>query len=93
DGLGKFYVDHGITSLRVPMGYPGKFWVVLLEEENTLMIKKSAVILLDNSGNALVHKVNKDGTLQEVQIKVGLNNAEYYQILSGISDGEKVVVR
>ncbi len=92
NGVGEFLAMHTYLT-GVPELYPGKFRIVIKEIPDCLMVAKRAVALLDDSGNALVKKVDEKGMLCDVEITVGECNTEYYQVLSGLEDGEMVVLR
>ena len=89
---GKFVVEHEDAS-SVKDKFPGKFSVIVGEYPNCLMVEKSAVLVLDEEGNAIVHKVDDKGLLYDVNITVGAKNSEYYQVLSGLEAVESVVMR
>ncbi len=93
-GFGTFIAEfNSPLAYRLPQSYPGKFWVTVLEIPNALLLPKNAVIKLDDEGNALVHKLDENGLLKELLIKIGYENSEYYQVVSGLSVGEKVVLK
>ncbi len=92
NGSGEFIASHQELP-SVPNLYPGKFWIVVREIPDCLMVSKKAVVLLDDSGNALVQKLDEKGLLCDVPITVGVCSTEYYQVLSGLNDGETVVLR
>ena len=49
------------------------------------------LILDDNS--AVILKNDENGVLFEKEIKVDRSNDQYYKVLSGLEEGEKVVLR
>lgn len=71
----------------------GKFWVVIKTIPQCTMVSRFALLILDDEGNALAQKLNADGTLTDVPVKVGDTNGEVYQVLSGLNPGDKVVKR
>jgi RND family efflux transporter MFP subunit len=72
---------------------PGMYAEVNLQldsRSNVLSIPVSAVDL--NSTNPQVYKVAPDGTVQIVPVKLGLETANRAEVLSGLRDGDMVVV-
>ena len=71
----------------------GKFWVVIKTVPKCTMVSRFALLILDDEGNALAQKLNPDGSLTDIPVKVGDTNGEVYQVLSGLEPGDKVVKR
>jgi hypothetical protein len=82
-----------VSSDIIPSNWPGKFNVVVFEQNDCKLLSKKAVSMFDDAGTAIVYVVDENGLLKEKSIKVGLSNDTYYQILEGVSVGEKVVIR
>lgn len=93
-GNGLLIVQHEeVPNAVVGARFPGKFSVITHKEDNCVMVAKSAIRLFDDEGNAVVFQINSSGMLVEKSVKVGLYNDQYYQILEGLSVGEKVVLK
>jgi HlyD family secretion protein len=68
--------------------------ILLDEHKNVLTVPENAVIY-DNQKNALVEvpdKSQKEGK-RKVAVKVGLSNGSVTEILSGLSEGQQVVLQ
>jgi len=68
--------------------------IMLDEHKGVLMVPENAVIY-DNQKNASVEvpdKKQKDGT-RKLAVKVGLSNGSVTEILSGLKEGEQVVLQ
>jgi HlyD family secretion protein len=64
-------------------------WVVGGEAENTLRIKN--LKLFENEVPNVIY-VLKDGEATRREIKTGIKNPDYIQVLSGLEAGEKVII-
>ena len=91
DGNGLFIVTHEDIP-AVKDRYAGTFSVVERTIEHCLLLPRRAVTLLNDEGDALVYFINATGTLSDKTIRVGGTDGEYYEILLGLSAGEKVVL-
>ena len=89
--MGAFIVYHGAVDINFD-GIPGVFSVTVAEYYGCITISKNAVTVLDDDGSALVKKVDERGLLYDKEIKVGARDNGYYQVLSGLEEGESVVV-
>ena len=92
EGTGEFIAKHEPLN-EVPEHFPGTFWTTVTQIDDCLMIDKHAVVLLDDDGSALIHKTDENGLLCDCEISVGICNSDYYQVLSGLSEGETAVMR
>lgn len=68
------------------VGYSADAEVILTRHPDTLRIPTRALL----EGNRVL--LLRDGKLEEKQVKTGLSNWEYTEVLSGIKSGDKVVV-
>lgn len=93
EGSGVFVASYTDDTSFLPSSFPGKFSVVVFHKENCLMISKSAVMPIDENGNAVVLQLDKNGLLTEKNIVIGQSNDTHYQVLEGLTNGEKVVIR
>ena len=78
---------------KIPEMFPGKFWVVIKTIPKCTLVSRFALLILDDEGNALAQKMNADGTLTDIPVKIGDTNGDVYQVLSGLNPGDKVVKR
>ena len=90
-GSGIFVVTHEELP-NVKDNYPGTFSVIERTIEHCLLLPRRAVTILNDEGDALVYFINETGTLSDKSVRVGATDGDYYEILSGISAGEKVVL-
>ena len=81
------FIDARDTGNMLP-GYSADIEVVLVKKVNALRIPSEAII----EGNRVLVFSEQAGVLEERKIDTGLHNWEYTQVLSGVHDGEQVVV-
>ena len=81
------FIDAGVTADMLP-GYSADIEVVLVENTQALRIPSEAII----EGNRVLIFSEQAGVLEERKIETGLRNWEYTQVLSGVRDGEQIVV-
>lgn len=62
------------------------------KKDNVLKIPSDAVKVLDNKYYVLVKPSNKKDLPQEKYIEIGLNDGKYTEVLSGLVEGEVVLV-
>ena len=93
EGYGLFMASYTDENNVIPDRFPGLFSIQTFYEENCLSIAKSAVLPIDDNGNAVVLQIDENGLLKEKHIVVGLSNDTHYHVISGIEAGEKVVIR
>ena len=79
-------LDAGQTPPRLLVGYSADVEVVLAARDQVVRVPSSA---LQEGGRVLL--AGPDGTLQERQIKAGLANWEFTEVLEGLAAGDKVV--
>jgi HlyD family secretion protein len=68
-------------------GYSADIEVILAEQRNTLRIPTEAIL----EGNKVLI-LGDDGILQQRQIKSGLSNWEFTEVLEGLKENERIVV-
>ena len=76
----------------VPNHFPGTFWILIKEIPDCIMLNKKAVTITGIDNTAIVHLLNDDGTIADKEITVGDSNTEYYEITSGLNEGDKVIM-
>lgn len=62
----------------------------ILQKANTLFVPKDAVI--SKNGKTYVFIISSDGKATQQEVKIGLLNDDYEEIISGISDGDVVAI-
>ena len=76
--------DHGIRS-----GMTGSVKLDLDKVDNVIVIPSSAV--LDKDGRKIAYIVQEDLAVER-EVEIGLDTGEHVEILSGISEGDSVIV-
>jgi len=90
---GRFQVDMEFTG-AVPKGIRrGQTLQILLalsDERQAILLPKGG--FYQQTGGNWIFKVNKDGnTAYKVNIQLGNQNPDYYEVLDGLQPGDKVV--
>jgi macrolide-specific efflux system membrane fusion protein len=67
--------------------------IVVAEAKNVLTIPSAALTQRQSDGSYLVQVADSTGGVTSRSVKVGINNRLMAQVLSGLADGEQVVVR
>jgi membrane fusion protein (multidrug efflux system) len=73
---------------RLKPGMFGRFQIVYDARENAIMIPRMAVIDDDDRRSVFVVE---DGQAQRREVEVGYSRGEFVEILSGLTDGERVI--
>ena len=73
---------------------PGMFARVNLGfgSENRVVVPDRAVVKMVGSGNKYVYVLKADGTVSYNRVELGRRMGESYEVISGVADGDKVVV-
>ncbi|MDZ4993693.1 HlyD family efflux transporter periplasmic adaptor subunit [Clostridium perfringens] len=77
--------DHGLLE-----GMTTNAHFILKEVKDALILSNKAIKLKD--GNQVVNVKNEDGTLREITIETGFSDGKNSEILSGLKEGDTVVV-
>ncbi|MDE6021988.1 MAG: HlyD family efflux transporter periplasmic adaptor subunit, partial [Muribaculaceae bacterium] len=91
---GQFKADLQISgsspdNLRVGQTYP--IDLLLGQPSKALMIEKGT--FFQNSGGRYVYVLSSDGkSAEKREVKLGRRNPKYYEVLEGLSSGEKVII-
>ena len=87
---GTFKVTLAVSDAedRLKPGMFGRFQIVYDARENAIMIPRMAVIDDDDRQSVFVVE---NGQAQRRQVEVGYSRGEFVEILSGLSDGERVI--
>jgi HlyD family secretion protein len=90
---GRFQVDMsfiGKTPEGIRRGQTVQILLALSDERQSLLLAKGG--FYQQTGGNWVFKVSKDGnTAYKVNIQLGNQNPDYYEVLSGLEPGDKVV--
>lgn len=87
---GLFDVPNPQHKLRINM--TAQVTVVLSQVKAALAIPANALGAAGKNGRYAVRVVQADGSVQIRQVRIGLNNNVHAQVLSGLREGEQVVV-
>ena len=59
----------------------------------SIVLPDQAVVKQEGTGQKYVYIVNADGTVSFVPVQLGVHNNFEYEVLSGVNDGDQVVVK
>jgi len=90
---GRFQVDmkfEGDVPEGIRRGQNLQIRVALSAEKEALLVAKGG--FFQKTGGNWIFKVNEDGnTAYKVNIRLGSQNTEYYEVLEGLNPGDNVV--
>lgn len=90
---GRFQVDmkfEGDVPKGIRRGQTLQILLALSEEKQAILLPKGG--FYQQTGGNWIFKVSDDGnTAYKVDIQLGLQNPDYYEVLSGLKPGDKVV--
>jgi len=66
--------------------------IVVDEKDNVHIVPNWAIRLDRETGRAFVNRLAGDGTIEEVTVDIGLRNEQFSEIVSGLNEGDVVVV-
>lgn len=84
---GRVLLDNPDENIFI--GVSAKAFIFVGEEKQTLVIPYEA-LNMDIEGD-FVYVVNKENLIERKAVKVGIYSDEYYQVLEGLSEGDKVI--
>ncbi len=82
------FIDEPPTGLRTNM--TADIVISLEVKENVLSVPRRAV---QRVGEKTMVEVSKDGVIEEREVEVGLRGDDLIEIVSGVKEGEKVIIR
>ncbi len=88
-GLVSLTMDPAQSLQGLPLGLNASLTIVNQESKDTLLVPETALIDLGN-GSYGVMLAGSDGQLHAQPVKVGLQNGTDAEILSGLSEGDRV---
>ena len=90
---GRFQVDmlfEGIVPQGIRRGQTLQIRLALSDETQALLLAKGG--FFQQTGGSWVYKLNSDGSkAYKVDVQLGRQNPDYYEVLNGLSPGDKVV--
>jgi HlyD family secretion protein len=93
NGVVSYYTRFALDGVdpRVRLGMTGEAFIVLEERSNTLIVPNNFLhIEVDGSTFANVLSINNQQ--EEVEIQLGLRGDEYSEVISGLREGDVVVI-
>ena len=66
--------------------------IVVDEKDNVHIVPNWAIRLDRETGRAFVNQLAGDGTVKEVTVDIGLRNEQFSEVVSGLNEGDVVVV-
>ena len=85
-----FDVDNPENLLR--FGMTAQVSIILESAQDALLVPSQVLITKPGARHAYQVPVKKDGEVEYRNVEVGINNKIYAQILSGLNEGEEIVI-
>ncbi len=85
--MGKSYNNTGLLK----PGMTADVKIIVAHKSNTLFVPAEAVFRIKEKGSVTV--IKPDGKTEERKVKIGLSNSSHIEIVEGLREGEKVVVK
>ena len=76
-------------DLKLAEGMTVTVSIIVEERSNVLLVPNQAII---SQGRETLVQVLKDGVIEERSVQTGISNWQYVEIISGLSEGEQVIV-
>jgi Cu(I)/Ag(I) efflux system membrane fusion protein len=77
---------------RLRSGMFARLSIVTAEKQNALLVPKVALLTASAGSQALVVAIDPSGRVHRQPVKVGLQNDQLAEIMSGIDDGQLVAI-
>ncbi|MGC9332639.1 MAG: efflux RND transporter periplasmic adaptor subunit, partial [Anaerolineae bacterium] len=84
-------ISSGTSDLQLRTGMTANVEIIQDHREDVLLVPNEAIALDPTSGRRFVEKKTASGT-QQVEITTGLTTDVYSQVLSGLEEGDQVVL-
>jgi HlyD family secretion protein len=93
-GVVTYLVTVNIDALDLPLraGMTANASIIVERVDNVLVAPNWAIRLNRETGQAFVNVMRDDGTVAEAAVITGLRNEQFSEVLSGLSEGDRVVV-
>jgi multidrug efflux pump subunit AcrA (membrane-fusion protein) len=91
-GIVSYDVRLGLSAIdpRVRDGMTAEAAVIVEDRKDVLVVPNIYVRLDRASGQAYVNVIREDGTLEEVQVELGLQGQDNSEVLAGLSPGDVI---
>jgi len=86
----KIAIKPGNSDNNLKPGYNVNFKIILEQKDEALLVPYEAVVKKDN--REFVYVVGPEGLITEREVKTGLSNELFFEITSGLTAGEIVVL-
>lgn len=83
-------IDAGDIALRP--GMTANASIVVDEKDNVHIVPNWAIRLDRDTGRAFVNRLTGDDLVEEVTVEIGLRNEQFSEVVSGLQEGDVVVV-
>ncbi|MCI0578757.1 MAG: HlyD family efflux transporter periplasmic adaptor subunit, partial [Chloroflexi bacterium] len=93
-GVVTYLVTINIQAEEVPLrpGMTANASIVVDEVDGVLVVPNWAIRLDRETGQAFVNRLQAGGTIEEVVVETGLRNEQFSEVVSGLREGDQVVV-
>ena len=78
-----------LKNIQLRQGMTVTVSIILQQASNVLLVPNTAIT---QQRTKKYVKVSKDGVIEEREITTGISNSQYTEVISGLSEGEKVIV-
>jgi HlyD family secretion protein len=94
NGIISYDVQVGMTELdpRVRVGMTAEVSIIVEERKDILLVPNLYIRLDRERNQAFVNRVQPDGTLQEIEVTLGLQGQDSSEVLSGLQLGDMIAV-
>ncbi len=86
------HVALGKTDLPVLVGMTANANLITASKEDILLVPNRAITADRQAGKYFVHVLNEEGGFDEVEVVIGLRDEQNTQIVSGINEGDELVI-
>ncbi len=93
NGVVSYYTRFALDDVdpRVRLGMTGEAFIVLEQRDDTLILPNN-FLRIEADGSAFVDVLGTDDQEKEVEVQLGLQGDEYSEVVSGLREGDVVVV-
>lgn len=95
EGVVAYLVTIAIEPTNAPLraGMSADARITTTRLENVLVVPNRVIQIDRESGRAYVEKLSPDGQITQVEIQMGLRNELASEVVAGLEEGDKVVIR
>ncbi|HIP97638.1 MAG TPA: hypothetical protein EYH32_10540 [Anaerolineae bacterium] len=81
------------TDLPLRAGMTANAAIVVQKVEDVLVVPNWAIRIDRETGRAYVEEISANGDVGEVEVELGMRNERVSQVISGVEEGDTLVVR